>query len=49
MFATFLDPAVERFMRQILPDVNGEYFFMNMLCIESFFPTENAQQNTALW
>jgi hypothetical protein len=45
------NPDVNRFTRQTLPTVNMEYFFMNILCIESSFPTKrrNAQQNAGLW
>jgi hypothetical protein len=32
----FLDPVVNRFMRQTLPTVNRKHFFMNILCIKSF-------------
>jgi hypothetical protein len=46
-FATFLDPAVNRFTRQTLPTVNRKHFFMNILCTESFLSTKNAQ-TTAL-
>jgi hypothetical protein len=37
-FATFLDPAVNHFMRQTLPTVSRKNFFMNILCIDSFCP-----------
>jgi hypothetical protein len=38
-----------RFTRQTLPSVNKEYFFTNILCIDSFCPQkENAPQNAAL-
>jgi hypothetical protein len=30
-FATFLDPVVNRFMRQTLPTINRKHFFMNIL------------------
>jgi hypothetical protein len=32
----FRDPVVNRFTRQTLPTVNRKYFFMNILCIQSF-------------
>jgi hypothetical protein len=44
----FLDPIVNRFMQQTLPTINKKYFFMNILCIVSFFPQKNAQESTAL-
>jgi hypothetical protein len=31
-------PVMNRFTRQTLPTVNRKYFFMNILCIESFCP-----------
>jgi hypothetical protein len=34
-FATFLDPAVNRFTQQTLPTVNRKYFLMNILCSET--------------
>jgi hypothetical protein len=34
----FLDTVVKRFTRQTLPIVKRKHFFMNILCIESFFP-----------
>jgi hypothetical protein len=33
---------------QTLPTVNRKHFFMNILCIVSFCPQRNAQQNAAL-
>jgi hypothetical protein len=45
--ATFLDSVLNRFTRQTLPPVNRKYFFMNILCIESFLSTEIAQQNAS--
>jgi hypothetical protein len=30
-------PTVKRFKRHTLPTVNRKYFFMNILCIETFF------------
>jgi hypothetical protein len=42
-------PAVNRFTRQTLPTANRKYFFVNILCIESFCTQKkNAQQNAAL-
>jgi hypothetical protein len=32
----FLDPVVNRITRQTLPTVNRKYFFVNILCPESF-------------
>jgi hypothetical protein len=40
--------VVNRFTRQTLPTVNRKNFFMNILCIESFCPQKNVQQNAAL-
>jgi hypothetical protein len=42
----FFDPVVNRFTRQTLPTVNRKLFFMNILCIDSFFPqtTHNIAQ-----
>jgi hypothetical protein len=31
-------PVVNRFTRQTLPTVNRKYFFMNVLCVQSFCP-----------
>jgi hypothetical protein len=49
----FVDPVVNRFKRQTLPTVNRIYFFMNILCIESFcLPPKSAKQNSVprlLW
>jgi hypothetical protein len=42
MFATFLDPAVKHFTQQTLPKVNSKYFFMNILCIEPFYPQKKS-------
>jgi hypothetical protein len=39
---------LNRFTRQILPTINRKPFFMNILCIESFWPQKNSQQNAAL-
>jgi hypothetical protein len=44
----FLDPAVNRFTRQTLPTLNRKHFFTNILCIESFCPQKNSQENAAL-
>jgi hypothetical protein len=40
-------PSCEPLMRQTLPTVNRKYFFMNILCIETFCSQKNAQQNYA--
>jgi hypothetical protein len=37
-------PDVNRFMRQTLPTVNRNYFFMNILCIESFCPQKRTTE-----
>jgi hypothetical protein len=34
----FLNPVVNRFTRQTLPTVCRKHFFMNILCIKSFYP-----------
>jgi hypothetical protein len=47
MFATFLDPLVNRFTTQTLPAVNRKHFFMDILGNESFCP-QKAPQNAAL-
>jgi hypothetical protein len=43
-----LDSVVNRFMRQTLPTVKRKYFFMNILCIESFCSQKKAKQNAVL-
>jgi hypothetical protein len=43
----FLDPAVNHFTQQTLPTVNMKRFYINVLCIESFCPQKNSQQNAA--
>jgi hypothetical protein len=46
-FATFLDPLVNSFTRQTLSAVKTKYFFMRVLCIETFVHKQ-AQQIGAL-
>jgi hypothetical protein len=38
IFATFLDPGVNRFTWQTLPTAKRKHFFVNILCIELFYP-----------
>jgi hypothetical protein len=40
--------VVNRFTWQTLPTLNRKHFLRNILCIESFSPQKNAQQNSAL-
>jgi hypothetical protein len=42
----FIDPVVNRFMRQTLATINRKHLFVNNLCIESFWPQKT--HNTAL-
>jgi hypothetical protein len=44
----FVNPVVKRFTQQTLPTVNRKYFFMNNLCIGSFWPQKSSQENAAL-
>jgi hypothetical protein len=44
MFVMFLDPVVICFMRQTLPTVNREHFFMNIICMESFCPQKSTTE-----
>jgi hypothetical protein len=37
----FLDPVVNRFMRQTLSTINRRLFIINMFCIESFCPQKS--------
>jgi hypothetical protein len=43
-FATFLDQVVNRFRRKTLPTSNNKYFFMSILCIESFRPQKRTSE-----
>jgi hypothetical protein len=42
--AAFLDQVVNRFTRQTLLTVNMKYFFMNILCLESFCPQKRTKE-----
>jgi hypothetical protein len=48
-----LSPSWNRFTRQTLPTVNRKYFFVNILCIESFCPQKThdrtLQAQSPLW
>jgi hypothetical protein len=46
--ATFLNPLMNGFTRQILPTVNRKHFFMNILCIESFCPQKSHNRTLLL-
>jgi hypothetical protein len=46
-FATFLDPVMNRFTREILPTVNRKHLYMNILCTECFGP-QKAHYRTLL-
>jgi hypothetical protein len=37
-------PVVNRFTRQTLPTINRKHFFMNILCIESFWPQKHTTE-----
>jgi hypothetical protein len=42
----FLDPSVNRFTRQTLPNANRKHFFMNILCTKSFCPQKKTDNRT---
>jgi hypothetical protein len=44
-----LPPRLNRFMRQTLPTVNRKYFFMNIICLESFCPQKKTHNRTLLF
>jgi hypothetical protein len=41
-----LDSVVNRYTRQTLPTINTKYFFLNILCLDSF-STKNTTERTS--